>query len=352
MKRHIPLTAIVSVLLIFAIIPSFVASFSSLSGQNAPDFHLADLSKTNHSLSDYKGSIVVLDFFSVECSACQISAKNVLVPLYKNSSSYAKALSNNSSVDAKVQFLSVETTGASADTINSTYVNPSGITWPVLIGGGDLKNTYNANDTPTVYIIDAKGKIVVSMAHPLDIEKLNAAIDNLLEAIINEAPPVSPDTHDHTPVTPTPPAINLNAPPDTSNATQPSDTTAASSLAPSESVVSASTTSDAQEENATPTKTEHCSMLFAQQTSLSPTSQTSLLCSPALLMPIVSSTLSDQAAAMSAEASALAVPTIALPAQSTNTASLPLQSVYEFSLLGLGAPALLIGILYLLLKRV
>jgi cytochrome oxidase Cu insertion factor (SCO1/SenC/PrrC family) len=341
MKRHIPITAIVSALLIFAIVPSVTSSLSLSSGQNAPDFHLADLSNTTHSLSDYKGSVVLLDFFSVKCSTCQVSAKNVLVPLYYNSSSYAKALSNHSSVDAKVQFLSVETTGASADTINSTYVNPSGITWPVLTSGVDLKNAYNANHTPTIYIIDAKGKIVVSMAHPLDIEKLNAAIDNLLEAIINEASSVNPDTQDHANVTPTPPAINLNAPSDTSKATQSSDTTAASS-----------TTSDAQEENTASMGTENCSMLFAQQTSLCPSSQTSLLCSPALLMPIVSSTLSDQAAAISAEASALAVPAIALPAQTTNTASLPLQSVYEFSLLGLGAPALLIGVLYLLLRRV
>jgi hypothetical protein len=58
---------------------------------------------------------------------------------------------------------------------------------------------------------------------------------------------------------------------------------------------------------------------------------------------------------MSAEASVLSqstIPTITLPSGINSIASLPLESVYEFSLLGLGAPTLLIGVLYLLLRRV
>ena len=374
MKRHIPLTAIVSVLLIFAIIPAFASSFSSLGGRNAPDFHLADLSNTNHSLSDYKGSIVVLDFFSVKCSACKDDAKNVLVPLYINSSSYAKALSNNSSGVAKVQFLSVETTGASADTINSTYINHTGITWPVLTGGGDITNLYKTNGKPTVYIVDPTGKIVVSMAHPLDVVTLRAIIDPLLEASAKATaiPTTNPSTSPTPTPTPTPtpsptptptpsptptptPSPTPTPTPSNSVVTSSSESAGASSLTSSKPVASVSTTPDTQKENGSSTGTKNCSIQFSQQTSFSTISQKSLLCSPSLLMPIVSSTLSDQTAAMSAEAFALSqstIPTITLPAETNSIASLPLESVYEFSLLGLGAPTLLIGVLYLLLRKV
>src|SRR5660397_34579 len=205
MKRHILLTAIVSALLIFAIVPSFASSFSLSSGQNAPDFHLADLSNTNHSLSDYKGNIVVLDFFSVGYSTCQAGAKNVLVPLYNN----------YSSGDANVKFLSVETTGATADTINSTYVNSTGIKWPILTGGDNLKNLYKTNGAPTVYIVDPTGKIVFSMAYPLKTVALKAAIDPLLEASATATPtPTNPsaiptESPSTTPTpTPTPAASN------------------------------------------------------------------------------------------------------------------------------------------------
>src|SRR5665647_2465686 len=209
MKRHILLTAIVSSLLIFAIVPSFASSFSLSSGQNAPDFHLADLSNTNHSLSDYKGNIVVLDFFSVGYSTCQAGAKNVLVPLYNN----------YSSGDANVKFLSVETTGATADTINSTYVNSTGIKWPILTGGDNLKN----HGTPTVYIVDPTGKIVFSMAYPLKTVALKAAIDPLLEASANEKSKTTPDNKSTATPTPTnPSAIPTEKPSTTPTPTNPS----------------------------------------------------------------------------------------------------------------------------------
>jgi thiol-disulfide isomerase/thioredoxin len=384
MKHDIALTAIVSMLLFFAIILSFASN--SVNGQNAPDFHPTDLSNNQHSLSEYQGSIVVLDFFSVNCSECQVSAKNVLVPLYDNSSSG----------DAKVQFLSVETTGATADAINSTYVNSTGITWPVLTGGDNLINSYSTNGIPTAYVIDPAGKIVVSMAHPLNIETLRVAIDNLLSASTNATSTTIPDTTIL--VTPTPSAPSpsptatpstsptltptssdailnahtsdtseaiLNAhPSNTSIVTQSRDPAAASPLAPSKSVASSSTSSDTQKENSSsaglencslPLGLENCSLPLTQQASLCNTSQKCLLYSSSMLSPIVPSTVLTQAAAMSAEASALSqntIPAIALPAQTNGTASLPLQSVYEFSLLGLGAPTLLIGVLYLLLRRV
>jgi hypothetical protein len=137
--------------------------------------------------------------------------------------------------------------------------------------------------------------------------------------------------------------------------TQSSDAAAASPLAPSKSVALASTTSHTQEENSSSAGLVNCSLLFAQQACVSNTSQKCLLYSSSLLTPIVPSTVLAQAAAMSAEASALSqntIPAITLPAQTNGTASLPLQSVSEFSLLGLGAPTLLIAVLYLLLRRV
>src|SRR5660397_181072 len=350
MKRHILLTAIVSALLIFAIVPSFASSFSLSSGQNAPDFHLADLSNTNHSLSDYKGNIVVLDFFSVGYSTCQAGAKNVLVPLYNN----------YSSGDANVKFLSVETTGATADTINSTYDNSTGIKWPILTGGDNLKN----HGTPTVYIVDPTGKIVFSMAYPLKTVALKAAIDPLLEASANEKSKTTPDNKSTATPTPTnPSAIPTENPsttptptptPAASNAILDATTSNVSKVTPSsestptssESVTPVSTTSGIQEENSS-AGLENCSMAVTQKACVSTSSQTYLMYSPSLITSIVPSTVLTQAATMSAEATALsqnAVPTIALPAQTNSTASLPLQSVYEFSLLGLGAPALLIGV--------
>ena len=70
---------------------------------------------------------------------------------------------------------------------------------------------------------------------------------------------------------------------------------------------------------------------------------------PVLLVPGDSSNTFAEASAISAEASALSqngsVPSMTLPGAQTSATSLPAQSVFEFSLLGLGAPTLLVGVL-------
>ena len=102
---------------------------------------------------------------------------------------------------------------------------------------------------------------------------------------------------------------------------------------------------------------KNCSAPLCQPTNLLDASQKCLVYSPCLLVPAVSSNAFGGASAISAEASALSqngsVANMSLPgAQTGTTASLPAQSVFEFSLLGLGAPTLLVGVLYLLLRRV
>ena len=384
---------------------------SSSSGQRAPDFQLADLSNTQHSLSDYRGKVVVIDFFSVNCSDCQISAKNDLVPLYND----------YSSSDAKIQFLSIEITGASAATISSVYVDPTGITWPVLTGGNNLTNLYASGREPTVYVIDPTGKITASMPPPIDVQTLKAAIDNLLEASKTPAPTATPDnvsrttptptnqnstpTASPTPTTPatstpTPAVATVNTPTSetpkstatpqsqpadptmrpvesvVSKTEQSSTTVAATSLDPNTSESSTTKSPDTQGGNGSvSTGLENCTTSLAQPVSLCTTSQKWLICSPSLPGSVVPSTVLAQASAMSAEVSALSlggsatscvtptsaygmsqngsVANIALPASQTNSAaSLPTQSVFEFSLLGLGAPMLLIAALYLMLRRV
>ena len=129
LKRIIPITAAVILLLVSAVVPALALLPN---GQPASEFQLTDLSNNVHTLSSYRGKVVVIDFFMVSCSACREDAKMNLVPLY------AKSYSG----DAKVQFLSVETSNANADSIRSSYLKDTGVPWPVLTGGGGLIKTY------------------------------------------------------------------------------------------------------------------------------------------------------------------------------------------------------------------
>ncbi len=165
-KRIFLLITVALLLVAFAVAPA-IALLPN--GQQAPNFQLADLSGTMHSLTDYRGKVVVIDFFSVSCSACKSSATNDLVPLYN---SYYRD-------DARVQFLGIEVSGASAAETSSQFVKPTGITWPVLVGGtSNLLNSYGSTSVPTVYVLDSAGKVALATTS-IDSSTLKSTIDKL-----------------------------------------------------------------------------------------------------------------------------------------------------------------------------
>jgi thiol-disulfide isomerase/thioredoxin len=161
-KRIIPVTAVTLLLIGLAIVPA-VALLSV--GQSAPDFQLNDLSNNAHTLSAYRGKVVVIDFFTVSCSYCQDETTNKIVPLYNN----------YYSSDANVQFLSIEGSGADAATIQSGWAGK--IPWPVLMNGQSAMTSYNVASVPTIYVVDRAGKVALAMEYPADTQKLKATID-------------------------------------------------------------------------------------------------------------------------------------------------------------------------------
>jgi peroxiredoxin len=168
-KRIIVVTAVTLLLMGLVVVPTQALQI----GQQAPDFQLNDLSGSVHKLSDYHGKIVVIDFFGADCIPCKTSATNDLVPLFNN---YYRN-------DARVQFLSVEVTGASAAHTNSNFVQPTGITWPVLVGGTSLVSSYGISTTPTVYVVDPTGKVALAMPYPVNVQTLKSTIDASLPGV-------------------------------------------------------------------------------------------------------------------------------------------------------------------------
>jgi len=85
-------------------------------GRRLQVFSFRDLSGNVHTLSEYRGKVVVIQFFGADCGYCQSDAKDTLVPLYNT---YYKN-------DAKVQFLGMEIDGSSNSAIQQ-YVGLTGV---------------------------------------------------------------------------------------------------------------------------------------------------------------------------------------------------------------------------------
>jgi peroxiredoxin len=165
-KRIVLLLAITALLIAATSAPALALLAN---GQAAPNFQLTDLSGTSHTLSQYRGKVVVIDFFGYACGYCQDDAKNTLVPLYN---SYFKN-------DPNVQFLGVEIDGGSISQ-DQAFVQITGAPWPILqAGSSGVASAYQVVSTPTVYVISPAGTVASSSVYPTDAATLRSTIDSL-----------------------------------------------------------------------------------------------------------------------------------------------------------------------------
>jgi peroxiredoxin len=173
-KRIVLLLAITALLIAATAAPALALLTN---GQAAPNFQLKDLSGTSHTLSEYRGKVVVIDFFGYACSACQDDAKNILVPLYN---SYFKN-------DPKVQFLGIEVAGGSVSQ-DQAFAQETGASWPILAGGGSVFSAYQGSETPTLYVISPAGTVASSSVYPTDAATLKSTINSLESSSTLSAP--------------------------------------------------------------------------------------------------------------------------------------------------------------------
>ncbi len=121
-------------------------------GEKAPDFTLTDTNGKEHSLSDYKGKTIVLEWFNAECP--------FVVHLYRNGS--FKTQGNELHAKDDYVWLAVNsnppgTQGGGLE-LNQHYVKEYGIEYPVLLDEDSrVGRLYSARVTPEMYIIDAEG---------------------------------------------------------------------------------------------------------------------------------------------------------------------------------------------------
>jgi peroxiredoxin len=127
-------------------------------GEPAPAFELKDTDGKTVKLSDYKGKVVVLDWFNPECPVCagHYDAGTVQNLVKKYS-------------DKGVVFLAINS-GGKGKQGNGVERNAEAkknwkITFPVLMDeSGTVGHTYGAKTTPHCYVIDKAGTLVYAGA--------------------------------------------------------------------------------------------------------------------------------------------------------------------------------------------
>ena len=120
------------------------------------------------SLSDYKGSIVLLDFWSSWCAPCKKEAVAL-------NELYVEYLGNN----YDVEFIGVNIWDTHDDFVN--HLDKFGIDYAnILDDDGSVLFEYGVRGIPEKYLIDAQGNLAWKFVGPTEETLLKDTIDNLL----------------------------------------------------------------------------------------------------------------------------------------------------------------------------
>lgn len=125
-------------------------------GEKAPAFTLTDQNGKKHSLSDYKGKIVVLEWFNETCPYCRKIWESEQV------SSLIKTLSG---LEKDVVYIAVNSTANKPEEEvvqgGKEFFEELGATSTLLFDyNGEVGRAYSARTTPHMFVIDNEGVLV------------------------------------------------------------------------------------------------------------------------------------------------------------------------------------------------
>ena len=119
------------------------------SRQAAPELNLTDITGSRLNLADYRGKVVLLDFWAVDCGGCVIE-----IPWYVEF--------DQKYHDKGLRLLGIDMYGESLAYIKS-FMQKSHMQYPVAVGNDEITNRFQADELPKTMLIDRQGR--VAFAH-------------------------------------------------------------------------------------------------------------------------------------------------------------------------------------------
>ena len=140
------------------------------------DLELTDQFGNTHTLSDYKGKVIFLNFWATWCGPCRNEMPDIQ-KLYDEYSAQGE--------DAEVVILGIAGPGIgqeeSAEEI-ADFMTENGYTYPVLMDtSGEMVTKYGISAFPTTFMIDKDGNVYGYVPGQMTEDIMRSIIDQTLE---------------------------------------------------------------------------------------------------------------------------------------------------------------------------
>jgi peroxiredoxin len=139
------------------------------SARQAPDFSLPDLNGGTVALSDYRGQVVIVDFWATWCPPCyfQVPELNKLQHAHSERG------------DVVIIGVSVDVEGAA---VVKPWIEEQGVDYTVVLGDEQLAHEFGAVGFPTMAIVGPDGRIEALHVGLVEYQELEEAVAPLLPA--------------------------------------------------------------------------------------------------------------------------------------------------------------------------
>ncbi len=114
----------------------------------APNWSLISLKDETINLSDYKGQLVLIDFFYKSCYPCMLA----LPALQNLHEKYNKK---------GLKVIGINPYDTKEDDDIENFLAKRGVTYTILLGGKNVAKEYHVSGYPAIYLIDKEGKIIL-----------------------------------------------------------------------------------------------------------------------------------------------------------------------------------------------